>query len=218
MVMKHVTVHAPVVVLGYDAVSPLGIDLTDQWQRALDGQSGIDVLSRIRPGPAFPVQIAGQVASIDHLDYPFLKPREQARWISPLFKNALLTVVRALERAAIVIDADLAPRTAVTYSSAIGGLDAVLDADRKWVATGGLPLPCVNPNACINMVAGKVSMLTGATGPITTSISACATGVTSMIMGAMLIEQGRADIAICGAVDFALVEPILAGFATMNGA
>lgn len=218
MVMQHTTGRMPVTVIGYDAVSPLGIDLADQWRRARDGQSGIDLLSRIRPGPGFPIQVAGQVAAIDHLDYPFLKPREQARWISPLFKHALLTVVRALDSAGITIDADLAPRTAVTYSSAIGGLDAVLDADRKWIAAGSLPLPCVNPNACVNMVAGKVSMLTGATGPITTTITACATGVTSMIMGAMLIAQGRADLAICGAVDFALVEPILAGFATMNAA
>ncbi|BBO88854.1 beta-ketoacyl-[acyl-carrier-protein] synthase family protein [Desulfosarcina ovata] len=208
----------PAVIIGYDAVSPLGIDLEAQWRRALAGQSGIDALTRIRPGPDFPVQVAGQVASIDHLDYPFLKPREQARWISPLFKYALLTVQRALERAGLAIDADLAPRTAVTYSSAIGGLDAVLGADRRWIASRSLPLPCVNPNACINMVAGKVSMLTGATGPITTTITACATGLTSMITGAMLIAQDRADIVICGAVDFALVEPILAGFATMNGA
>jgi 3-oxoacyl-[acyl-carrier-protein] synthase II len=39
-----------------------------------------------------------------------------------------------------------------------------------------------------------------------------------MIIGAMFIRQGLADVAICGAVDFCLVEPILAGFATMNGA
>jgi len=43
-------------------------------------------------------------------------------------------------------------------------------------------------------------------------------GVTSIIIGSMLLEQGRADVALCGAVDFALVEPILAGFATMGGA
>jgi 3-oxoacyl-[acyl-carrier-protein] synthase II len=205
------------VIVGFDAVSPLGIDLEEQWQAALQGRCGIGALTRFDAGEEFPVQVAGQVEDIDHLKYPFLKPREQARWISPVFKYALLTVQRALDNSGVQIDGELAPRTAVTYSSAIGGLDAVLDADRKWTASGRLPLPCVNPNACINMVAGKVSMLTGATGPITTTITACATGVTSMIMGAMLIEQGRADLAICGAVDFALVEPILAGFATMNG-
>ena len=32
------------------------------------------------------------------------------------------------------------------------------------------------------MVGGKVSILTGATGPICATITACATGVTSMIM------------------------------------
>ncbi|VTR63782.1 3-oxoacyl-(Acyl-carrier-protein) synthase [Desulfosarcina cetonica] len=208
----------PAVIIGVDAVSPLGIDLDEQWRLALAGQSGIDRLTRIQPGPDFPVQVAGQVADIDHLGYPFLKPREQARWISPLFKYALLTVTRALKRSGLTLDAALAPRTAVTYSSAIGGLDAILDADRKWIAKGSLPLPCVNPNACINMIAGKVSMLTGATGPITTTITACATGLTSMITGAMLIELGRADVVVCGAVDFSLVEPILAGFATMNAA
>jgi 3-oxoacyl-[acyl-carrier-protein] synthase II len=37
-------------------------------------------------------------------------------------------------------------------------------------------------------------------------------------MGALLIKDGRADLAICGAVDFPLTEPIVAGFGTMGGA
>ncbi len=206
------------VIIGFDAVSPLGIDLEEQWQRALKGESGIDHLTRFAFSDDFPVHIAGQVPDIDHLDYPFLKPREQARWVSPLFKYALLTVRRALDGSGLEIGADLAPRVAITYSSALGGLDALLAADRKWTAHGNLPQPFINPNACINMVAGKVSMLTGATGPITTTITACATGTTSMIVGAMLLAQDRADVVLCGAVDFALVEPIVAGFATMAGA
>jgi 3-oxoacyl-[acyl-carrier-protein] synthase II len=130
----------------------------------------------------------------------------------------MVTTHRALNRAGIEITPDLAPRVAVTFSSAVGGLDAVIHADRKMTATGKLPHPFVNPNSCINMVAGKVCILTGATGPITTSVTACATGNTSMIAGAMFLESGMADVAICGAVDFPLVEPIVAGFATMNGA
>ncbi len=206
------------VIVGYDAVSPLGIELAEQWTRAVQGQSGIGPLTRFPLSPEFPVRIAGQAPSIDHLDYPFLKPREQACWRSPIFKYALLTVQRALEKSGITITPDLAPRVAVTYSSAIGGIDAVLAADRLMIAAGKWPHPYSNPNACINMVGGKISMLTGARGPITATITACATGVTSMIIGAMLLAQGQAEVAICGAVDFALVEPIVAGFATMNGA
>jgi len=206
------------VIIGFDAVSPLGLDLDRQWQAAMEGRSGVGPLTRFQPPENFPVKIAGQVPDIDHLDHPFLKPREQAKWTSPIFKYALLTVQRALASSGLEITPAIAPRVAVTYSSAIGGLDAVLAADRQLIAAAKLPHPFANPNACINMVGGKVSIFTGATGPITATITACATGLTAVIMGALLIEQGRADVAICGAVDFALVEPIVAGFATMNGA
>lgn len=208
------------VLLGWDLVSSLGTDLEEQWRRAAAGESGVGPLTRFAPGAAdrFPVKIAGQVPAFDASPYPFLREREMAQWSSPIFRHALLVVHRALARAGIEITPELAPRVATTFSSAIGGIDAVLGADRRMVATGELPKPAVNPNNCINMVTGKVSILTGATGPIFSAISACATGNTSLILGAMLIQSGQADLAICGAVDFPLVEAVVAGFATMNGA
>ena len=206
------------VIVGYDAVSPLGTDLQTQWQRALNGESGIAELTRFTPANDFPVRIAGQVDEIDPTDYPFLSPRKMALWPSPIYRYAMLVVHRALVKSGLDITPELAPRVAITFSSAVGGQDAVLHADRRMVAENKLPPPYANPNSCINMVGGKVSILTGATGPISAVITACATGVTSMIIGAMFIDQGIADAVICGAVDFALVEPIVAGFYTMNGA
>ena len=205
------------VIVGYDAISPLGSDLQDAWRQALDGKSGVGPLTRF-PLPAdFPVQIAGQVPDIDHLDYPFLSARHQAAWQSPVFKYSLLSVARAMQRSGIVLSPEIARRTAVTYSSAIGGLDAVLAADRRLTAENKLPHPYTNPNSCINMVGGKIAIETGAKGPITATITACATGLTSMLVASMFFAGNRADVAICGAVDFALVEPIVAGFHTMNG-
>ncbi len=206
------------VVVGYDAVSCLGTNLNDQWNRAVRGESGVGLLTRFPVNTDFPVHVAGQVDEIDALSYPFLKPRALALWPSPIFKYAMLVVYRALENSKIEITPKLAPRVAVTFSSAVGGMDTLLDADRRMISEGKLPPPFANPNSCINMVGGKISILTGATGPITSTITACATGLTSVIVGVMLLEQGRADLVICGAVDFALVKPIVAGFATMNGA
>jgi 3-oxoacyl-[acyl-carrier-protein] synthase II len=206
------------VIIGFDAISPLGRDLDEQWQHALQGQSGVGPLTRFTVDNEFPVKIAGQVPEIDDLDYPFLTARHQAAWSSPIFKYGMLTVERALAHSCIEITPELAPRVGVTYSSAVGGLDAVLNADRHMREAGKLPPPYTNPNSCINMVGGKIAMQTGATGPILSTITACATGLTSMLTGAMLIDQNRADMVICGAVDFALVEPIVAGFSTMNGA
>lgn len=206
------------VIVGYDAVSCLGTELDTQWERALRGESGVGLLTRFPINPDFPVNIAGEVDEIDPFPYSFLKPRSLALWPSPIYKYAMLVVHRALEKSGIEITPKLAPRVAITFSSAVGGMDTLLDADRRMISEGKLPPPFVNPNSCINMVGGKISMLTGATGPITATITACATGLTSLIVGAILLEQRRADVAICGAVDFALVEPIVAGFATMNGA
>ena len=210
------------VILGYDAISPLGIDLEEQWQAALAGRSGIGPLTRFPPAADFPVTIAGQVPDIEtdsalKEKYSFLSARELAAWSSPVFPFSMLTVARALAGSGLEITADLAPRTAVTYSTAIGGLDAVLAADRRLQLDNKLPPPYANPNSCMNMVGGKIAIQTGAEGPILTTITACATGLTSILVGAMLLAQRRADVVICGAVDFALVEPIVAGFYTMNG-
>jgi len=206
------------VIIGYDAVSPLGTDMKSQWERALKGRSGVGNLTRFAVADHFPVNIAGQVEDIDIPDYPFLSARKLALWPSPIFKYAMLVVHRALEKSNIVITPEISPRIATTFSSAVGGQDALITADRRLIAEGKLPPPYTNSNSCINMVGGKISILTHATGPIITTVTACATGITSVIIGAMMLEQGRADVALCGAVDFAVVEPIVAGFATMNGA
>jgi len=206
------------VILGYDMVSPLGTDMDAQWQRAVAGESGIGPLTRFDLPDAFPVRIAGEVPAFDESQYSFLSGRAMAHWTSPIFKHGMLVVDRAIKAAGIEITPDIAPRTAITFSTAIGGLDAVLDADRIMMKSGRLPSPFVNPNSCVNMITGKIAILTHATGPIVTTITACATGSTSIMTGAMFLATGQADVAICGAVDFPLVEPIVGGFATMNGA
>jgi 3-oxoacyl-[acyl-carrier-protein] synthase II len=206
------------VILGYDMVSPLGTDMETQWGRAAAGESGVNRLTRFPFNDDFPVQIAGQVDDIDVAPFPFLSPREMAHWTSPIYKHAMLVAYRALMKSGVQITPDLAPRVGITFSTAIGGLDAVIAADRLMVKEGKTPHPFTNPNSCINMVGGKISILTKATGPIAATITACATGSTSIIIGSMFLRQGIADAVICGAVDFPLVAPIVAGFASMNGA
>ncbi|HBT87713.1 beta-ketoacyl synthase N-terminal-like domain-containing protein, partial [Desulfobacter sp.] len=136
--------HRQAVILGYDAVCALGTRFPDAWEKALRGDSGIGPLTRFPMDDNFPVRIAGEVESIDDLDYPFLKPRERAKWTSPIFKHAMLTTSRAIERSGIEITPDIAPRTAITYSSALGGLDAALEADRRLVKENRLPKPFTN--------------------------------------------------------------------------
>ncbi len=191
------------VIAGYDGLSCLGLDLEHQWARAARGESGIGLLTRFPVPEGSRVRVAGQVPPLELDSSPdFLSPRQMVQWTSPIFAYGMLTVHRALARAGIVITPEIAPRVGITFSSAVGGLDAVLAADRAIVRDGTAPMPCMNPNACVNMITGKIAMLTGATGPSVTTIAACATGTASMAIGALLLETGAADVVIAGAVDF----------------
>jgi len=209
------------VLLAWDGVSSLGLNWDAAWQRAVRGESGIGPLTRFPLRPDYPVSIAGQVnidpSAIDPCP-PCLRPREMAHWKSPVFRYSMLAAYRAIAKSGIVITPALSPRVAVTFSTAIGGLDAVVEGDRALVGSNALPLPYMNPNSCVNMIGGKIGILAGATGPCVSSVTACATGSTSMAMGAMLMDAGRADVVIAGAGDFPLIECIVAGFSTMNGA
>lgn len=206
------------VILGYDGVSALGTNWDDQWTRLSTAESGIAPLSRFPLVEKSPVRISGEVPPFDESEFSFLAGREMAHWTSPIFKHALLVVHRALKNAGVDITASISARTAVTFSTAVGGIDVLLNADREWVAKQRLPNPFVDPNSCINMVTGKVAILTGATGPIVSTVNACATGLTSIVQGSLFIDSGMADLVICGAVDFPLIETTIAGFGTMNGA
>ena len=208
---------APPVILGYEAITCLGGTAEQTWNRAVEGGSGLGPLTRFPLRERFPVSVAGEVHGVDLQAEPIFTPKELKNWASPVIPYGMLAVQRALAHAGIEIDAELAPRTATTFSSAVGGLDQFIAADRELVGAGKLPRPFVNPNACLNMVTGKVSILTGATGPVMSPVGACATGSLSLAYGAMLLERGLCDVVLCGAVDFSLVEVIVAGFATMGG-
>ena len=143
------------VILGYDMVTPLGTEEDAQWARAIAGESGIAGLTRFPLRSGFPVTSCGQVPDFDESPYPFLSPRKMAGWSSPIFKYSLLVAQRALVKSGIEISPGIAPRTAVTFSSAVGGIDAVLRADRLMISDNKNPHPFTNPNSCINMVGGR---------------------------------------------------------------
>lgn len=206
-----------IVITGYDMVSPLGNELNAQWSAFAEGKSGVRWVDRYAPGDRDEVRVAGQVPDIDFSVYPFWSERDAGNWFSPVIFHSMLVASRALEHSALRIDDTNADRVGVTFSSAIGGLDAMIQAEAK-VAEGKLPHPFTNPNGCLNLVGGKVSILTGAMGPIFSPVAACATGAASVATAAMLLQTGRADAVIAGACDFPVIRSLLASFASMNGA
>src|SRR5699024_10084521 len=72
--------------------------------------------------------------------------------------------------------------------------------------------PFFIPMMIANMAAGQVSISTGAKGPNSAAISACATGTHSIGDAAKIIERGDADVMIAGGSEATITPIAFAGF------
>ena len=115
------------VIVGYDAISPLGSDLESQWQHALAGKKRYrpaDPLSAYRMISRFALPVRSRTLTMRTI--PFSPPDIRLPGVLRSSNTPCSPSQGRLEQSGIAITPEIAPRIAVTYSSAIGGLDAVL--------------------------------------------------------------------------------------------
>ena len=160
-----------IVIVGYDMVTPLGERLDEQFEGFAAGKSGVDRIRRFEPAEGYPVRVSGEVPKVDFTGCSFWSERDEANWFSPVIFHSMLVAQRAIDHAGVEINDDNAARVGITFSSAIGGLDAMIQAEAK-LREGLTPHPFTNPNGCLNLVGGKVSIHTGAKGPIFSPVAA----------------------------------------------
>jgi len=124
----------------------------------------------------------------------------------------------ALQDAGLKIGENVdAERAGVYIGSGIGGLatweeqhSILLEKGPKRVS------PFFIPMMIANMASGQVSMLTGAKGPNSTAVTACATGTHSIGDSFRLIRNGEADVMICGGAEAAITPTGMAGFCALR--
>ena len=76
--------------------------------------------------------------------------------------------------------------------------------------------PFFIPMMISNMASGQISMLTGAKGPNTNVVTACATGSHAIGDSARMIQRGDADIMICGGAEATIRMVGMAGFCALR--
>jgi 3-oxoacyl-[acyl-carrier-protein] synthase II len=76
--------------------------------------------------------------------------------------------------------------------------------------------PFFIPMMIANMASGHVSILTGAKGPNTTTVTACATGSHAIGDSMRMIQRGEADVMICGGAEATIRPTALGGFCAMR--
>jgi 3-oxoacyl-[acyl-carrier-protein] synthase II len=76
--------------------------------------------------------------------------------------------------------------------------------------------PFLIPGLLINQAAGQISQHLRIHGPSVAPSNACATGAHAIILAAMYLRAGDADLAVCGASESAFTPAIVNGFSTMK--
>jgi 3-oxoacyl-[acyl-carrier-protein] synthase II len=203
-----------VVVTGMGVITSLGSDLPTFWNNLLDGKSGISLIEAFDT-TEYTTKIAAEIKDFDPSAYI---DKKESRKMDRFVQFGVAASKLAIEDAKLVIGENADPeRVGVVVGSGIGGLGTWEDQHTILLEKGPRRVsPFFIPMMIANMASGQVSMVTGAKGPNSAVVSACATGTHSIGDSYKMILHGEADVMICGGAE-ATIRPIgMAGFCAMR--
>ena len=206
--------HQRVVITGLGAVSPLGGSVEDLWTGLMAGRSGIGPITHF-DASAFPVRFGGQV----HADFdpsPWLS-RKELKKLDRFSVYGISAAMMALQDSGLVIDDDNADDVAVYVGSGVGGLESASQSTLVLQTKGPRKVsPYLTPKILINLLAGNISIATGARGPNYGHVGACATGNIAIGEALRLIRHGYAKAVIAGGAEASIIPLSMSGFAKMR--
>ena len=205
-------VNKRVVVTGVGLVTPLGTGTDKSWNNIIAGKSGIDRITHFDAEAAgMACTIAGEVKDFDAS--AFINKKD-ARKMDTFIHYGVAAADMALAQSGLEITDENAKRVGVVIGSGIGGMPAIEKTMRAYEKGGARKIsPFFIPMTIINMVSGWVSMLTGAKGPNTATVTACATGTHAIGDAFEIIARGDADAMIAGGSEACICELAVGGFA-----
>lgn len=202
-----------VVITGMGAVTPLGNDVETTWANAVAGKNGITEVTRVDK-EQFPAKVAGEVKDFDPKDY---MDRKDVRKMDPFTHFAVAGAQMAVTDAGLDINEDNAERVGVWIGSGIGGMGTFQDQVRTFDKKGYKRVsPFFVPMMIPDMAAGRVSMILGAKGVSSCTVTACATGTNSIGDAMRVIQRGDADVMVTGGAEASLTDMAFAGFSSMK--
>ncbi|MBK8907888.1 MAG: beta-ketoacyl-ACP synthase II [Rhodospirillales bacterium] len=207
-----------VAVTGLGLVSPLGCGVDVNWERLINGESGIRAIQAFDVSD-LPAKIAGNVPRGETADGGFnaddwVPPKEQRR-MDTFIVFALAAVEQAIEDAGWrPQDDESRSRTGIMIGSGIGGLPEIARGAVLLEKSGPRRIsPFFIPATLINLASGHVSIKYGFTGPNHSVVTACATGAHAIGDASRLIMLDDADVMIAGGTEAAICRLGIAGFA-----
>ncbi|MDQ3495370.1 MAG: beta-ketoacyl-ACP synthase II [Pseudomonadota bacterium] len=202
-----------VVITGLGILSPLGNDLASSWDGIAAGRSGIGPITHF-DASAFPTRIAGEVKDFD--PGPWIAPKDIKK-MDPFVHYGVAAAMMAIADSGLEITEADAERIGVAIGAGIGGLKGIEETTIKYHEGGARKIsPFYVPSTIINMIAGQVSIMTGAKGPNIAAVTACTTATHNIGLAMRMIQYGEADVMVAGGAEFATTPTSVGGFCAMK--
>lgn len=198
-----------VVVTGVGAITPLGNDAATTWKNIKEGTSGVGPLTRLNPDD-FPAKVAAEVKDFDP---ELFMERKDARKMDRFAQLAVAAASMAVKDANLVINEENAARVGVWIGSGIGGMETFEQQFETFLKRGYRRVsPFFVPMLIPDMAAGQVSIMLGARGVNSCTVTACATGTNSIGDAFKVIQRGDADAMVSGGAEAPITRMSVAGF------
>lgn len=206
-----------VVVTGLGVVSPIGNDLSTFWDNLLTGKSGAGPVTHFDPDSfptPFTTRIAAEVKDFDPL--PFIDKKE-VRKMDIFIQYAVAAAKMAIADADLDMEKEDLDEVGVYIGSGIGGMTTI-ESNAKLLHERGPKRvsPFFIPMLIANMASGQVSILTGAKGPNSASVTACASGTHSIGEAFRILQRGEASVMITGGAEATVTPLAFAGFCSAH--
>jgi 3-oxoacyl-[acyl-carrier-protein] synthase II len=195
-------------------MTSLGKDLDTFWDNLMAGKSGVSQIEAFDVTD-YATQIASSVKDFNPEEYV---ERKEARKMDRYVQFAVAAGMSAIKNSGLDIKNEEDPsRIGVIIGSGIGGLGTLEDQHNVLLQKGPKRVsPFFIPMMIANMASGHLSILVGAKGPNTTTVTACASGSHAIGDSFNWIQNGEADVMICGGAEATIRPTGVAGFCAMR--
>ena len=204
-----------VVVTGLGAVSPIGNNVPDTWNNAVNGVSGAGPITHFDTY-LFKTQFACEVKDFDPLK---CMDKRDLRKVDIDTHYGFASAVEAINDSGLDFEKVDCNRVGVIYGEGIGGLTALEDEMRAYsqnLENGPRFSPFLLTKMISDMTAGMISIRYGLKGPNYVTTSACASSSNAIIDAYYQIRIGRADVIVAGGAEAAICPTGVGSFNAMH--
>jgi 3-oxoacyl-[acyl-carrier-protein] synthase II len=194
-------------------VIPIGIGVETAWKNVCEGRSGIGPLTRFDPN-GHETKIAGQVKGFNPENYI---EKKEIKKMDLFIQYALGATKEALEDSQLKITPENAEQVGVIVGTGLGGLPTIEKYHQVLLEKGpGRISPFFIPMLIANLASGHIAIQSGAKGPNSCVVTACATGAHCIGDAYRVIVYGDAKAIIAGGTEANITPLTIAGFNAMK--